>query len=828
METQHVKSAVDDEMKMKRRASSDEWTVNKKRVLNSRMGSPVATNGSIGSPLQSVPNNEITTDEPEKEDDLERFRKAAIFRRMRYYQREYGRAYERIRLLEDSLKLAKLERIEAEACWTNTIETIRRLVQLDSFMSETDGTLKNSFPSRIFSSDDFQKTRKSSESKFRAAERAINAFIKFAGKVDRPKYEELFSECQDLQQSNAFLTAEAEETHALLERTQRDRDHYLEELRIAEAKLDRLNSQVLNPTTTQLQESNVSVKINGEVKPGAGAEMKKEDTSPVVEHSPNMSESQSDDNTEWETRLAQRDLVIKRLADEVVKLRDQSIDAHTKLRLLGEDVVAKTPTYIELLNKASRTALMLKSEQLETSKAREEIKRLQSIQATWREQLELCKTNETRQIEELKLLLKKRDDDLVRIRQQRDQLESQHKETKANYDSRRASFAKYKELAESRAERIELLLSEIRRLKSRLAAAAGDEDLLTFIQNDANVSKDYVEHVRKRLNVSEAELRSLHATLKDKERRLIDIASLQSKLESATRELSFLKQNDTNALAEKLKAKDEELRVLRLKEEQSAQEMNELFSEMDRLSKAWETADKQAQAQVISVEKWEEEKEKLSLAKQKSDNKYFKAMAELEAKEIERKQTSRHAEFLMKQIEAQEKKEKDLLVINDSLSSELSNIRGELSEISKELERSDETKDVYARKVEEEARRNTLFREEMQKRDVEYSEANQTTVKLKDELHKARKEVEKAVQRAKKSAAPTSEREIELQREAEGLMKILKCSTCQRHFRSTVILKCMHTFCKECVDARISHRQRKCPHCGLQFAQSDVQHIYFQ
>ena len=44
------------------------------------------------------------------------------------------------------------------------------------------------------------------------------------------------------------------------------------------------------------------------------------------------------------------------------------------------------------------------------------------------------------------------------------------------------------------------------------------------------------------------------------------------------------------------------------------QEMNELFLEMDRLSKAWETADKQAHAQVVSVEKWEEEKGKLLLA----------------------------------------------------------------------------------------------------------------------------------------------------------------------------------------------------------------------
>ena len=71
METQYGKSAVDEEMKMKRRASSDEWTMNKKRVLNSRMGSPVASNGSIGSPLQLVSNNETNTDDPENEDELE-------------------------------------------------------------------------------------------------------------------------------------------------------------------------------------------------------------------------------------------------------------------------------------------------------------------------------------------------------------------------------------------------------------------------------------------------------------------------------------------------------------------------------------------------------------------------------------------------------------------------------------------------------------------------------------------------------------------------------------------------------------------------------------
>ncbi|KAJ3974452.1 hypothetical protein EV361DRAFT_641520 [Lentinula raphanica] len=59
-------------------------------------------------------------------------------------------------------------------------------------------------------------------------------------------------------------------------------------------------------------------------------------------------------------------------------------------------------------------------------------------------------------------------------------------------------------------------------------------------------------------------------------------------------------------------------------------------------------------------------------------------------------------------------------------------------------------------------------------------------------------------------------------------MSLLKCSTCNLKFRDTILTKCSHTFCRACVDARISSRQRKCPACGLGFAQSDVLKIYMQ
>lgn len=56
---------------------------------------------------------------------------------------------------------------------------------------------------------------------------------------------------------------------------------------------------------------------------------------------------------------------------------------------------------------------------------------------------------------------------------------------------------------------------------------------------------------------------------------------------------------------------------------------------------------------------------------------------------------------------------------------------------------------------------------------------------------------------------------------------LLKCSACHTRFRSHLLLRCMHTFCKECIDIRIGTRQRRCPSCGESFGSSDVRQFYF-
>ncbi|KCZ82195.1 hypothetical protein H312_00218, partial [Anncaliia algerae PRA339] len=62
--------------------------------------------------------------------------------------------------------------------------------------------------------------------------------------------------------------------------------------------------------------------------------------------------------------------------------------------------------------------------------------------------------------------------------------------------------------------------------------------------------------------------------------------------------------------------------------------------------------------------------------------------------------------------------------------------------------------------------------------------------------------------------------------ELEKYKKLFRCMACDVNHKDTVITKCMHVFCHECIDKRLKTRLRKCPNCGEEFHVNDVQKIY--
>ena len=63
--------------------------------------------------------------------------------------------------------------------------------------------------------------------------------------------------------------------------------------------------------------------------------------------------------------------------------------------------------------------------------------------------------------------------------------------------------------------------------------------------------------------------------------------------------------------------------------------------------------------------------------------------------------------------------------------------------------------------------------------------------------------------------------------ELEGLRALLRCNVCHERQKDVIITKCMHMFCKPCIQRNLDSRLRKCPGCGAAFGTKDVHQFFF-
>ena len=57
---------------------------------------------------------------------------------------------------------------------------------------------------------------------------------------------------------------------------------------------------------------------------------------------------------------------------------------------------------------------------------------------------------------------------------------------------------------------------------------------------------------------------------------------------------------------------------------------------------------------------------------------------------------------------------------------------------------------------------------------------------------------------------------------------MLKCKVCNTRNKNVVLSRCYHTFCKECINANLEARQRKCPTCRHKITHDDVNQLYWE
>ncbi|KAI9264378.1 hypothetical protein BDA99DRAFT_509197 [Phascolomyces articulosus] len=99
-----------------------------------------------------------------------------------------------------------------------------------------------------------------------------------------------------------------------------------------------------------------------------------------------------------------------------------------------------------------------------------------------------------------------------------------------------------------------------------------------------------------------------------------------------------------------------------------------------------------------------------------------------------------------------------------------------------------------------------------------------------DEEKQLRKKVEDDYSKMQRkwnlTAQGESPEEEQLAEECEELRMLLKCGACHNHIRTRILARCMHTFCKQCIDTRLETRQRRCPTCSEPFGVSDVRQFF--
>lgn len=93
--------------------------------------------------------------------------------------------------------------------------------------------------------------------------------------------------------------------------------------------------------------------------------------------------------------------------------------------------------------------------------------------------------------------------------------------------------------------------------------------------------------------------------------------------------------------------------------------------------------------------------------------------------------------------------------------------------------------------------------------------------KTRQELQRDLKKKEIIITKLEKRgvvAKDSSSTEVALQ----NSLGILRCSICRDRFKSRVLMRCMHMFCKQCLDHLFAIRSRKCPECTTKFDKSDI------
>lgn len=253
-----------------------------------------------------------------------------------------------------------------------------------------------------------------------------------------------------------------------------------------------------------------------------------------------------------------------------------------------------------------------------------------------------------------------------------------------------------------------------------------------------------------------------------------------------------------------------------------------LSDEVDRLSAAYDQLERQAESRVTNVARLEDKILRLTTEKAKADNKYFAAMRAKDALDAEKRALTRSAERQTKVIERYMDTERALQAQIQLAEKEVTALRKSVHTQATRLHEAERDASVLRRRHAESERARHAAEASVAQHLQAASREQAACQHAEERAAALEREAGRLRRRVAETGGGRRPSSSEAEQYVEHLNSLLRCSSCKERYRDRIILRCLHTFCEACVNARIQTRQRKCPHCGLAFATSDVQVLYLQ
>ncbi|KAF9993192.1 E3 ubiquitin-protein ligase bre1 [Entomortierella chlamydospora] len=825
------------------------------------------TGSGSSSPLNNT--KEDTENMTAAEGVLLNFQKEAIWRQMQEYKREIARAQERIDQLEDKQADYDSQINSVDAYWNKLLEELRTLVSRSRISVQKDDMfLKDgsSFASLLCQGSDLQQenqdireltenaTKPTVEASCERTKEIVLKLLRIieAWTTQRGSFWTGYRESDTaIQESSVIqqLVAEYNNITRQFKKGQTDIDSLQAKCHEYSGQVLRLKNELeitkhrIEETSENLDDSSEKIRqIERRIDREKNALGSTISSSQSITNIANITAATLNDMSEAsrDELLQFRRLAISRLAEieetnlQKTQMKDDLDKLRAQLDQLSDEKIQDSQYVRTLL-------VQMQSARHEGEFYRGEVLRLRAdledLHASRRRFVDTLETEEKNRRATLEAELKKLESDISRVKDIRDRFQQMYENRCSKDDYEIQQNQEIRKIANTRKDRITTLSTEISRLQTMLATTSDDWDSYAFyLKNPDDVAT--LKDLKSKLSESGELINKLHMELEStreaslQARDLEAVRSSESQLKEQVDALSTRlahldsivgpeADDEIKALMTAIEARDAAIKRLELKVQAHEAVQTPLLNELHTVANAWGQLEEATSRKAIDLAQKEDLIFKLLSDKTRQESKCNNLIRAKDQSANMMAVMKRQSDMQLDQISRLEERERSLNQQMTTLEKEQTVLSSEVTAQKTKLQEYTQINSGYKEKFSRQEERLLELQSLLKERTDAFENETAVRKRLVGESESMKRKIE---EHAKKSEGGSGDSEASKQ--AARYLKLLKCPACDVNFKSHVILRCMHVFCKNCMDKQMEFRQRKCPTCRENFGAKDVKEIY--